>query len=91
MVASRSRYGDWKADLMLGGMVKRALATCLERKSLYLVADIVQDKTAASFNVAIKRSLAEVPSDFRQTLTVDNGKEKAGFKTGSYQKKTYGR
>ena len=80
VVASRSRYGDWEADLMLGGMGKGALATCLERKSRYLVADIVPDKTADSFNVAIKRSLAVVPSGFRQTLTVDNGKEMAAFK-----------
>lgn len=77
---SRGRYGDWEADLMLGGMGKGALATCLERKSRYLVADVVSDKTAASFNAAIENSLVEVPSELRQTLTLDNGKEMAGFK-----------
>lgn len=80
VVASRSRYGDWEADLMLGGIGKGALATCLERKSRYMLADDVPDKTADSFNAAIEHSLAEVPSDLRLTLTVDNGKEMAGFK-----------
>jgi len=77
---SRSRYGDWEADLVLGGMGQGALATCLERKSRYLVADIVPDKTADSFNFAIENSLADVQSELRQTLTLDNGKEMAGFK-----------
>ena len=80
VVDSRDRYGDWEADLMLGGIGKGALATCLERKSRYLLADMVPDKTAASFNAAIEGSLAEVPPELRHTLTVDNGKEMAGFK-----------
>ena len=80
IVNSRSRYGDWEADLMLGGIGKGALATCLERKSRYLVADLVPDKTAASFNAAIENSLADVPFELRQTLTLDNGSEMTGFK-----------
>jgi len=77
---SRSRYGDWEADLMLGGTGKGALATCLERKSRYLVADAVPNKAASSFNTAIQGALADVPSELCLTLTVDNGKEMAEFK-----------
>ena len=65
---------------MLGGMGKGALATCLKRKSRCLVADIVPGKTAASFNAAIENSLDDVPSELRQTLTLDNSSEITSFK-----------
>ena len=56
------------------------MATFLELNSRYVVADIVPDKTEASFNAAIEQSLTEVPSELRQTLTLDNGSEMTGFK-----------
>lgn len=65
---------------MLGGIGKGALATCLERKSRYLVADGVPDETADSFKADIEHSLVEVPSELRLSLTIDNGKELAAFK-----------
>lgn len=80
IVASRSRFGDWEADLMVGGIGKGALVTCLERKSRYLAAGKVGNKTAAQFNAAFEGTMADVPADLRCTLTLDNGSEMARFK-----------
>jgi len=80
VVSSRSRFGDWEADLMLGATGKGALMTCLERKSRWLNAVQVPDKSAAVFNAGLENAISEVPVSLRQTLTGDNGKEMANFK-----------
>lgn len=80
IVASRSRFGDWEADLVAGSFGKAALVSCIERKSRYLLAAKVDDKTAASFNTAFMGQMLSVPARLRQTLTLDNGSEMARFK-----------
>lgn len=80
IVAHRSRFGDWEGDLVSGSSGKAALVSCVERKSRYLLAARVEDKTAASFNVALASQMLSVPPELRQTLTLDNGSEMARFK-----------
>lgn len=80
VVESRERFGDWEADLMSGSFGKAALATCIERKSRFLIAAKVEDKTTASFNAAITAGMLVIPEVLRKTLTVDNGSEMANFK-----------
>ena len=80
IVESRERFGDWEADLVSGSFGKAALATCIERKSRFLIAAKVEDKTAASFNAAITAGMLVIPEVLRKTLTVDNGSEMANFK-----------
>ena len=80
IVASRSRFGDWEADLVVGSFGKAALVSCIERKSRYLLAAKVDDKTSASFNAALTEQMLAVPAALRQTLTLDNGSEMARFK-----------
>ncbi|GFO54308.1 transposase InsI for insertion sequence element IS30A [Geomonas sp. Red276] len=79
-VTSRERFGDWEGDMVSGSSGKPALATCVERKSRFLVAARTEDKTAASFNAAITAEMRLIPEDLRKTLTVDNGSEMACFK-----------
>lgn len=80
IVANRLRFGDWEADLVVGSFGKAALVSCIERKSRYLLAAKIDDKTAASFNAALKGQMLSVPTELRQTLTLDNGSEMARFK-----------
>lgn len=80
VVARRKRFGDWEADLVVGSFGKAALVSCLERKSRYLLAAKVDDKTAASFNAALEEQMQTIPKRLRKTVTVDNGSEMAGFK-----------
>ena len=80
IVANRIRFGDWEGDLVSGSKGKAALLSCIERKSRFLLAAKVEDKTAASFNAALTGQLLNLPRAFRQTLTLDNGSEMARFK-----------
>ena len=80
VVADRSRFGDWEADLVCASKGKAALTSCNERKSRFLLLGKVDDKKAASFNASLIPRLCEVPPTLRHTLTLDNGSEMAGFK-----------
>ena len=71
---------DWETGLVCAAGGKAALLSCTERKSRFLLLARVQDKTAASFNAALIPCLRAVPSQLRQTLTLDNGSEMAGFR-----------
>lgn len=79
-VADRVRFGDWEGDMVSGSAGKAALATCVERKSRFLLAARTDDKKAASFNAAIAAEMMGIPEEFRRTLTVDNGSEMANIK-----------
>lgn len=80
-VESRLRFGDWEGDSVIGKAGASAIYTQLERKSRYLVAVKLEDRTAQSMNRAIAAGLGCLPASLRQTLTVDNGSEFAHFKT----------
>ena len=81
VVTTRARVGDWEGDTFFGRHRKSCLATLVERKSLYLVARKMPDCTARSLNHAVIEGLHELPRPSVQTITVDNGKEFARFKT----------
>lgn len=80
IVAERTRFGDWEADLILGRRGSGAIATHVERKSRYLMASRVADRKAETFNSAALPVYQGVPEALRQTLTLDNGKEFSRFK-----------
>ncbi len=44
IVAKRSRFGDWEADLVLGRRGSGAIATYVERKSRFLMATLLPDR-----------------------------------------------
>jgi transposase, IS30 family len=81
IVAERTRVGDWEADTVEGARHRSYVATCVERRSRYLLARKMPDKRAATLNAALGGALTRVPAHQRHTLTVDNGKEFARFKT----------
>lgn len=66
--------------MVSGSTGKAALATCVERKSRFLLAARTEDKTSASFNAAIIAGMRSIPDELRKTFTVDNGSEMASFK-----------
>lgn len=79
-VSERGRFGDWEADLVLGRRGVGAIATHVERKSRYLMASLLADRKAESFNTAAIPAYESLPRTLRQTLTLDNGKEFSKFK-----------
>ena len=81
VVDERSRVGDWEGDTMyLGRNRKQSLATLVERQCGFVKASLMPDSSAGAMNAAIVRVLGPVPAKLRCTLTVDNGKEFAGFR-----------
>ena len=79
-VAHRLRFGDWEGDLVLGRKGVGAIATLVERKSRYLMAALLPDRKADTFNTAAIPIYQCLPKSLCQTLTLDNGKEFSQFK-----------
>jgi len=80
IVASRERFGDWEGDTLVGAGGQSAIASHVERKSRYLIATTLADRTAAALATQTIRAFRRIPKAWRKTLTVDNGKEFARFK-----------
>lgn len=78
-VMKRQYYGHWEGDSVVGTGQSGQVATFVERKSGYLVARVLPDKTAGSFAVAAASSFADVPVRYRKTLTLDNGTEMSQY------------
>lgn len=78
-VDSRKQYGDWEGDSVVGTAQSGAIATFVERKSGYLLAAILPDKGAKSFELAAAACFAAVPLRYRKTLTLDNGVEMSNY------------
>ncbi len=87
-VDKRSTLGHWESDSMVGRNHKSYIATHVERKSRYLVAVKLDSKSAADYNKASISKLREIPLEMIKTMTVDNGKEFAEFKTLEKELKT---
>ncbi|HTE22753.1 MAG TPA: IS30 family transposase [Candidatus Limnocylindria bacterium] len=78
-ILARKSYGHWEGDSVVGRAQSGAIATFVERKSGYLLAALLPDKTAKSFEQAAKRCFAAVPQCYRRTLTLDNGVEMSNY------------
>lgn len=86
LVDDRQRYGDWEGDTIEGKKSSGYIATVVERKSRYLLANKLESKMAATLTAQGIKSFRSIPRKMRKTLTVDNGSEFAQFK--KYEEKT---
>jgi IS30 family transposase len=80
IVDDRQRFGDWEGDTVEGKKSSGYIATHVERKSRYLIAAKLDEKTSKAVCSASIRAFWGVPKKIRKTLTLDNGKEFAQFK-----------
>jgi IS30 family transposase len=71
----KSRAGDWEGDTVESAGKNACIATFVDRKTKFLLAKLMPDKSAASLNGAAVRAFGPVPVHLRNTLAVDNGKE----------------
>jgi transposase, IS30 family len=78
-VNQRNRYGDWEGDTVVGPPRKSVLVTHVERKSGYLLVAKAEGRTSAAVNRASYQLFQALPPHLRRTLTLDNGKEFAGY------------
>lgn len=77
-VATRERPGDWEGDTIVGAQQSGDMVTLVERLTGLVLIVKTDSKQAAVVNRAILRRLSRFPSEWRRTLTFDNGTEFAG-------------
>jgi len=77
----RRRFGDWESDTVEGAKGTGMVLSCVERKSRYTRLGKLRDKTAATLSAVHSVMLRDLPTKLRRSLTADNGKEFADFKT----------
>lgn len=80
IVDKKLRYGDWEGDTIIGQQGSGAIATHVERKSLYLIAGKLPGKHAEPLTQVTVNKFRKIPKGLRKTLTFDNGKEFSDFK-----------
>ena len=74
IVETRSRFGDWEVDTVIGKQHRQALVTLVERKSKLTLIAKVYRKTAEAVTEAIIRLLKPLAT-WVHTITADNGRE----------------
>lgn len=75
VVDRRNRIGDWEGDTVEGCKGSGGLATHVERKSRFLIAEKLLDKCAGTFAKATQKGFNKIPEKLCKTLTLDNGTE----------------
>ena len=71
----RKRLGDFEGDTIVSRGKRSGLVTLVDRKSRYLLAAKLKDRTARRTRGKIEELLKDLPPDLRHTATFDNGKE----------------
>jgi transposase, IS30 family len=77
IINTRERIGDWEGDTVYGAIGKGCLVSCVDRKSRFLTAALVDQRTSDLTNEAMQQALQRFPV---HSITLDNGSEFAGFK-----------
>ena len=77
---NREEAGHWEADLVISKGRKNGLLTLLDRKSRFPIVVKVENKAKETITKAINKIFSMLPKNRVKSLTVDNGKEFAGFK-----------
>jgi IS30 family transposase len=74
-IEERQEAGHWESDTILGQRKTGAIGTHVERKTGFLVAFKLENRTNKSFNIATIKAFSDIPPEYRKTFTVDNGTE----------------
>ena len=79
-VEARSRIGDWEGDSVRGPQrTPGGIATCVDRRTRYLVAAKLENRSAEEYNRALVAAFRQQPHLPVRTMTVDNGMEFSQF------------
>lgn len=80
IVDQRARIGDWEGDSIISRKSLAGLNTLVERKSGYVMISKISAVGKEETATVVTKRLKDVSVNYRQTLTLDNGKENAGHK-----------
>lgn len=75
-VAERLVAGHWEGDLVMGRKNRSAIATLVERKSLFLkLVHLPDGHSAEQVSTAVIAAMSDLPTHLRRSLTWDQGSE----------------
>ena len=74
IVEEQKRIRDFEGDTIVGKNHQGSIVTLVDRKSLYLKMEVLQDRTSESVSTAIKGMLESIKGNVH-TITFDKGKE----------------
>lgn len=77
---NRSKVGHFESDTIVGSERQGAIMTYVCRKSRYLIAELMPNRKAGTFNQATISNFKYFPLKHIKTFTSDNGKEFSRFK-----------
>ena len=75
IVNLRKRIGDWEGDTVESKDHKPGINTLVERKTGLVFITRLEDKTGRATALAVGERIRALPSELKQTLTLDNGPE----------------
>jgi len=79
VINERKRVGDWEGDTIHGKDNSGAIATHVERKGGYLLADKLEQNNGVNFKESTVKSFEKIPRKKRLSCTYDNGPETSEF------------
>ncbi len=77
---NKIEIGHFESDTIIGSVKQGAIMTYVCRNSRFLIAELMADIKAATFNQATIENFKYIPPEYVKTFISDNGKEFSGFK-----------
>lgn len=74
-IEARKTIGHWEIDTIIGGEKTARILTHVERKTGYLIAELMQSVSAEKIRIKSVELFSNIPKDKRRTFTYDNGTE----------------
>ena len=77
----RESLGHWELDTVVSslGKLKACLSTFVERKSRYLIAQVIKNRKSETFNLHCFKAFEYISNKLIKIFTADRGKEFAGY------------
>lgn len=79
VVNERHRIGDWESDTIIGKEKTARILTHVERKTGYLLANLLYDVSAEKIRIESIKAFTDIPDSKKKTTTCDNGTEFADW------------
>lgn len=86
IINEKTRIGDWEGDTIIGLERTKRILTHVERKTGYLIADLLPIVSAEIVAERVVKNFKKLPKAKRQSITYDNGTEFASHEV--IEKKT---
>jgi len=84
-IETRKMIGDWEGDTIIGKEKTARILTHVERKTGYLLANLLYGVTAEKIRIESIRAFRDIPNGKKKTITYDRGTEFADWELTEQQ------